>query len=157
MAQGAWPSQTIKFVVPFTPEGSTDLLARVIANKIKPVLKQAIVIENRPGAGGPPAATAVARAEPDGTTFMMGHIGTLAFNLSLYASLSSDPKTAFAAVARVATVPNIMVIHPSLPARTVAELIAFAKANPGKINYGSGGNGVTRSRRRSSVSPKADN
>lgn len=140
-AQAAWPSQPIKMVVPFTPGGSTDVLARVIAQRIEPQLKQPIVVENRPGAGGVPAAAQVARAEPDGHTLMMGHIGTLAFNPSLYPSLGYDAKTAFAAVARVAIVPNITVVHPDLPARSPAELIAYAKSNPGKINYGSGGNG----------------
>jgi len=140
-AQAAWPAQAIKLVVPFTPGGSTDVLARLIAQRLEPLLKQPVVIENRPGAGGLPAASAVARAESDGYTFMMGHIGTLAFNPSLHASLPYDPRTAFAAVARVATVPNIMVVNPSVPASTPAELIDYARRNPRRINYGSGGNG----------------
>ncbi|MGL5116622.1 MAG: Bug family tripartite tricarboxylate transporter substrate binding protein, partial [Beijerinckiaceae bacterium] len=90
-AQGAWPSQIIKFVVPFAPGGSTDILARVIAQKLEPVLKTNIIIENRAGAGGSVAANAVAKAEGDGQTFMMGHIGTLAFTPSLYPNLPYDP------------------------------------------------------------------
>jgi tripartite-type tricarboxylate transporter receptor subunit TctC len=140
-AQAGWPAQVIKFVVPFTPGGSTDILARVLAQKLEPVLRQSIIIENRPGAGGSVAATAVARAEPDGHTFMMGHIGTLAFNPSLYPNLTYDPVADFAPVALVATVPNILAVHPALPVRSFAEFVAHAKANPGKLNYGSGGVG----------------
>jgi tripartite-type tricarboxylate transporter receptor subunit TctC len=140
-AQGAWPSQVIKFVVPFTPGGSTDLLARVIGHKLEPLLKQSIIIENRPGAGGSIAAGGVARADADGHTFLMGHIGTLAFNPSLYASLPYDPQRDFAPVALVATVPNILTVHPDLPVRSFVEFVTYAKANPGKLNYGSGGVG----------------
>lgn len=139
--QGAWPSQIIKFVVPFTPGGSTDILARVIAQKLEPVLKQTIIIENRAGAGGSVAAAQVARGEADGHTFMMGHIGTLAFNPSLYPNLPYDPVADFAPVALVATVPNILAVHPSLPVKSFAEFVAHAKANPGKLNFGSGGVG----------------
>jgi tripartite-type tricarboxylate transporter receptor subunit TctC len=137
----AWPSQVIKFVVPFTPGGSTDVLARVIGQHLGPVLGQNIVIENRPGAGGSIAAGAVAQAEPDGHTFMMGHIGTLAFNPSLYPNLPYDPLTSFVPVANIATIPNILVVNPAVPARTFQEFVAHAKANPGKLNYGSGGVG----------------
>jgi tripartite-type tricarboxylate transporter receptor subunit TctC len=140
-AQSAWPSQVIKFVVPFTPGGSTDLLARVIGQKLEPLLKQSIIIENRPGAGGSIAAGGVARSDADGHTFMMGHIGTLAFNPSLYQSLPYDPQKDFAPVALVATVPNILTVHPDFPANNIAEFLAYAKANPGKLNYGSGGVG----------------
>lgn len=136
-----WPARVMKFVVPFTPGGSTDVLARVLGNRLEPLLGQPIVIENRPGAGGVPAAAAVARAEPDGYTFMMGHIGTLAFNPWLYRTLPYDPKTAFAAVALVATVPNILAVHPSLGVDSTAALVARAKSSPGSIVYGSGGNG----------------
>lgn len=140
-AQAGWPSQAIKLVVPFTPGGSTDLLARIVGQSLERALGQPVVIENRPGSGGSIAATQVARAEPDGHTLLMGHIGTLAFNASLYPSLSYDPRTSFSAVAFLATIPNILAVHPAVPARTVGELIAHAKANPGKLNYGSGGNG----------------
>ena len=99
----AWPTQTVKFVVPFTPGGSTDLLARVIGRQLEPILGQPIVIENRPGAGGSVAAGQVAKAD-DNHTFMMGHIGTLAFNVGLYALLPYDPVTSFAPVAMVAIV-----------------------------------------------------
>jgi tripartite-type tricarboxylate transporter receptor subunit TctC len=140
-AQAAWPSQVIKFVVPFAPGGSTDILARVIGQKLEPVLRQSIIIENRAGAGGSVAAAAVARGDADGHTFLMGHIGTLAFNPSLYPNLPYDPVRDFAPVALVASVPNILTVNPALPARTFAEFVAHAKANPGKLNFGSGGVG----------------
>jgi tripartite-type tricarboxylate transporter receptor subunit TctC len=140
-AQPAWPSQVIKIIVPFAPGGSTDILARVIAQKLEPVLKATIIIENRPGAGGSVAANAVTKADADGHTFMMGHIGTLAFTPSLYPNLPYDPVKDFAPVALVATVPNILAVHPALPARSFGEFLAQAKASPGKLNYGSGGVG----------------
>ncbi|MGL4810733.1 MAG: Bug family tripartite tricarboxylate transporter substrate binding protein [Beijerinckiaceae bacterium] len=140
-AQTAWPSQVIRFVVPFTPGGSTDLLARVLGQKLEPVLKQSIIIENRPGAGGSTAAGAVARGDADGHTFLMGHIGTLAFNPSLYATLPYDPVADFAPVALVASVPNILTVNAALPVDNFAAFVAYAKANPRKLNYGSGGVG----------------
>jgi tripartite-type tricarboxylate transporter receptor subunit TctC len=140
-AQAAWPSQVIKFVVPFTPGGSTDLLARVIAQKLEAPLRQSIIIENRPGAGGSIAAGAVARGDADGHTFLMGHIGTLAFNPSLYPALPYDPVKDFAPVALVASVPNILTVNPEFPVRSFAAFLAYAKANPGKLNFGSGGVG----------------
>ncbi len=140
-AQARWPSQVIKFVVPFAPGGSTDIIARVMAQKLEPVLGANIIIENRAGAGGSIAANQVAKADADGHTFMMGHIGTLAFTPSLYPSLPYDPIKDFAPVALVATVPNILTVHPSLPVRNWAEFASYAKANPAKLNYGSGGVG----------------
>ena len=112
-----------------------------MAQKLEPALKANIVIENRAGAGGSIAANQVAKADPDGHTFMMGHIGTLAFTPSLYPSLPYDPVRDFAPVALVATVPNILAVHPDVPARSWAEFLSHAKANPGKLNYGSGGVG----------------
>ncbi len=140
-AQADWPSQVIRFIVPFAPGGSTDILARVIAQKLEGPLKANIIIENRAGAGGSVAANAVAKAEPDGHTFMMGHIGTLAFTPSLYPNLPYDPVKDFAPVALVAAVPNILAVHPSLPVRSFQEFVAYAKANPGRLNFGSGGVG----------------
>jgi tripartite-type tricarboxylate transporter receptor subunit TctC len=134
-------SQVIRFIVPFAPGGSTDILARVIAQRLETPLKASIIIENRPGAGGSVAANAVAKSDPDGHTFMMGHIGTLAFTPSLYPNLPYDPVKDFAPVALVATVPNLLTVHPSLPVRGVADFITHAKTNPGKLNYGSGGVG----------------
>lgn len=141
-AQAGWPSQIIRIVVPFTPGGSTDVLARLIASKLEQAIPgKGFVIENGPGAGGMTASGQVAKAEPDGHTLMMGHIGTLAFAPSLYANVPYDPVRDFQPVALVAMVPNILAINPKLPARNLGEFIAYAKANPGKLNYSSGGQG----------------
>lgn len=141
-AQAAWPTQIIRLVVPFTPGGSTDLLARMIASRLeRSIPGKGFVIENRPGAGGMIAATQVAKSDPDGHTLMMGHIGTLAFNPALYANVTYDPIRDFRPVALVAMVPNILVVNPGLPANSFAEFAAYAKANPGKLNYSSGGQG----------------
>jgi tripartite-type tricarboxylate transporter receptor subunit TctC len=137
----AWPTRPVRIVVPFTPGGSTDILGREIAQKLTEALGQPFVVENKPGAGGSIGAAAVASAPPDGYTLLMGHIGTLAVNPSLYKTLPYDPRTAFAPVALVARVPNVLVVNPNLPVRTVQELVAFAKANPGALRYASGGNG----------------
>lgn len=137
-----WPSQIIRLVVPFTPGGSTDVLARLIAAKLEQVIPgRGFVIENRPGAGGMTAAGQVAKAEPDGHTLMMGHIGTLAFAPSLYPNVPYDPVRDFQPVALVAMVPNILAINPQLPAKTLGEFVAHARAHPGKLNYSSGGQG----------------
>jgi tripartite-type tricarboxylate transporter receptor subunit TctC len=137
----AWPNRAISFVVPFPPGGSNDIVARVISDRLAPVLGVPVIIDNRGGAGGTIGSTAVARAEPDGYTIMIGHIGTLAVNPSLYPRLPYDTLKNFEYVAPVALVPNLMVVHPSVPVRSIAELIAYAKANPGKLNYSSAGNG----------------
>jgi tripartite-type tricarboxylate transporter receptor subunit TctC len=141
-SQSTWPSQIIKLVVPFTPGGSTDVLARLIANRLERAIPGiGFVIENRPGAGSSIAATQVARSDPDGHTLMMGHIGTLAFNPSLYPKLSYDPVSDFQPVALVASVPNILAINPKVPAQDFAGFLAHARANPGVLNYSSGGMG----------------
>jgi tripartite-type tricarboxylate transporter receptor subunit TctC len=140
-AQASYPSKPIRIVVPFTPGGSTDILARAIGQKLSEAWGQAVVVENVPGAGGSIGADKVAKASPDGYTLLMGHIGTLAVNPSLYPALPYDPVKSFAPVAWVARVPNILVVHPSVKANTVKELVALAKAQPGRLNYGSGGNG----------------
>jgi len=131
----------VRIVVPFTPGGSSDILAREIAQKLAESLGQPFVVENKAGAGGSIGGAAVAGAPADGYTLLMGHIGTLAVNPTLYRSLPYDPRTAFAPVALVARVPNVLVVHPAVPARTVQELVAFGKANPGALRYASGGNG----------------
>ncbi|WP_376097603.1 Bug family tripartite tricarboxylate transporter substrate binding protein [Roseomonas sp. CCTCC AB2023176] len=140
-AQGTWPDKPVRIVVPFTPGGSTDILARALGAELQEALGQPFVVENRGGAGGTIGTEAVARSPADGYTLMMGHIGTLAVNPTLYRNLSFDTATAFDPVILVATVANILVVHPNVPARDVAEFIALAKARPGSISYGSGGNG----------------
>ena len=141
LAADSWPTRPIRLIVPFPPGGSTDILAREIASKLQEVLGQPVVVENKPGAGGSIGATEAARAAADGHTFLMGHIGTLAINPSLYPKLPYDPRTSFAPVALVARVPNVLVVNPQVDAKDVAGLIALAKARPGQLRYASGGNG----------------
>lgn len=140
-AQSVWPNKPITLIVPFTPGGSTDILARVIAQKFQEAWGQSVVIENRPGAGGSTGTTQIARAAPDGYTIGMGHIGTLSVNPSLYPNLQYDPVNGIQHISMLAKVHNISVVHPSIPANNIAEFVDYAKKNPGKINYGSGGNG----------------
>lgn len=137
----AYPSKPIRLVVPFTPGGSTDILARTMGQKLSEAWGQAVVIDNVPGAGGSIGADKVAKAPADGYTLLMGHIGTLAITPSIYPQLPYDPIKSFEPVAWVARVPNVLVVHPSLPVKSVRELVAYAKAHPGQINFGSGGNG----------------
>jgi tripartite-type tricarboxylate transporter receptor subunit TctC len=146
MAQSApssvvYPSKPIRMIVPFTPGGTTDILARAIGLELSKAWGQSVVVDNVPGAGGSIGAERAAKAAPDGYTLMMGHIGTLAVNPSLYPKLPYDPVKDFAPVAWVARVPNVLVVHPSVPAKNLKELVAYLKANPGRANYGSGGNG----------------
>ena len=137
----SYPTKPIRLVVPFTPGGSTDILARAVALDLTKAWGQAVIVDNVPGAGGAIGAEKVAKAAPDGYTLLMGHIGTLAVNPSLYPNLPYDPIKSFAPVAWVARVPNVLVVHPSVKVTNVKELVALAKANPGRMNYGSGGNG----------------
>ncbi len=140
-AQEAWPTRPITLIVPFTPGGSTDILARIIGQKFTGAWGQGVVVDNRPGAGGSTGTTQIARAAPDGYTIGMGHIGTLSVNPSLYKGLQYDPVDGVAHISMLAKVHNICVVHPSVPANNIAELVDYLKKNPGKVNYGSGGNG----------------
>ena len=139
--QPAYPAKPIRLVVPFTPGGSTDILARTLGQKLAEAWGQPVVIDNVPGAGGSIGADKVAKAAPDGYTLLMGHIGTLAITPSIYPQLPYDPIKSFEPVAWMARVPNVLAVHPSVPVKSVRELVAYAKANPGRLNYGSGGNG----------------
>jgi len=125
----------------FPPGGSTDILGRSIAQKLQEALGQPFVVENKGGAGGSIGATEAARAAPDGYTLLMGHIGTLAVNPSLYPDLGYDPMRSFAPVTLIARVPNVLVVNPGVPANDVRQLIALAKSKPGALRYASGGNG----------------
>ncbi|WP_426957301.1 Bug family tripartite tricarboxylate transporter substrate binding protein [Muricoccus radiodurans] len=140
-ALAAWPDRPLRMVVPFTPGGSTDILGRAMAQRLGEVFGQPFVVENRAGAGGTVGSEVVARAAPDGLTWMMGHIGTLAVNPAIYPNLSFDIATAFQPVVLVAKVANVLVVHPNLPARNVQELLELARRRRGEITYGSGGNG----------------
>jgi tripartite-type tricarboxylate transporter receptor subunit TctC len=137
----AYPSKPIHIVVPFTPGGSSDVLARAIGQELGRALGQPIVIDNVPGAGGSVGGERSARAPADGHTLFMGHVGTLAVNPWLYPKLPYDPVRSFAPVAWIARVPNVLVVHPSVPARDLKEFVALAKSRPGQLAYGSGGNG----------------
>lgn len=136
-----YPNKPVKLIVPFPPGGGTDILARPIAQKLSEKWGQPVIVENRGGAGGNIGTKAAAEAAPDGYTLIFGVLGTHAVNQSLYANPGFDSTIDFAAITMVANTPNILVVHPSVPVKTMAELIAYAKANPGKLNYASPGNG----------------
>jgi tripartite-type tricarboxylate transporter receptor subunit TctC len=140
-ADPTYPNKPIRIIVPFTPGGSPDVLARTIGQKISESTGVPVVVENVAGAGGTVGADRASKAAPDGYTLLMGHVGTLAVAPAVYPNLPYDPIKSFAPVAWVAKVPNVLAVHPSMPANNVAELVKYLKANPGKINYGSGGNG----------------
>jgi tripartite-type tricarboxylate transporter receptor subunit TctC len=141
-AQG-YPSKPLRLIVPFPPGGSTDILARALGQKLSEGLAQPVGIDHRPGAGGSIGAEAAAKAAPDGYTLMMGHLGTLAVNAAIYKQLPYDPVKSFTPVCLMAIVPSVLVVNRSLPVANVAELIAYAKKNPGKLAYGSAGSGST--------------
>jgi tripartite-type tricarboxylate transporter receptor subunit TctC len=137
-----YPSKPVRLILPFPPGGGTDILGRLIAERLAASLGQAVVVENRGGAGGNVGAEAAARAAPDGYTVILAAT-TLAISPSLYAKLGYDPLRDFAPISLVAIVPNVMVTHPSVPAQTLQEFIALAKAKPGALNFGSGGAGTS--------------
>jgi tripartite-type tricarboxylate transporter receptor subunit TctC len=139
----AFPSKPVTLVVPFPPGGPTDAMARTLAAEMKDRLGQPMIVENRAGAGGNIGADHVARAEPDGQTLLFGTSGPLAINSSLYRKISYDPIKSFAPVIQVGHLPNILVVHPGVPAKNVQELVAYAKANPAKLSYASSGNGAS--------------
>ncbi|WP_405546604.1 Bug family tripartite tricarboxylate transporter substrate binding protein [Variovorax paradoxus] len=139
----AFPSKPLVLVVPFPPGGPTDAMARTLAAEMKDRLGQPMIVENRAGAGGNIGADYVARAEADGHTLLFGTSGPLAINASLYRKISYDPVKSFAPVIQVGYLPNILVVNPALPVKDVKELVAHAKANPGKLSYASSGNGAS--------------
>jgi tripartite-type tricarboxylate transporter receptor subunit TctC len=138
-AQEPWPSKPVRMVVPFAPGGATDIAARMIAQKLTENLGKQVFVENRAGANGSIGGEAAARALADGYTIVMGTTGTHAINFSLYDKPTYDPVKDFAAITRVAVFPNLILVHPSVPAKNVPELIAYAKANPGKLANASTG------------------
>ncbi|HMN84178.1 MAG TPA: tripartite tricarboxylate transporter substrate binding protein [Burkholderiaceae bacterium] len=142
-AQSDWPAKPVRIVVPFAPGGTTDIAARTIAEQLSTVFKQSFVAENKAGAGGNIAAAEVAKAAPDGYTFLMGTPGTQAINQFLYAKMPYNTATDLIPVSFVIRVPNVLMVHPSVPAKSIQELIALAKAKPGALTYGSPGNGST--------------
>ena len=140
MAQ-QYPSKPIVLVVPFAPGGTSELISRLVAQKLTERLGQQVVVENRPGAAGNIAMEQVARAAPDGYTLILGHIGTLAVNPAMFPKLPYDAIKDFAPVSLIAAVPNIVTVNPAVPAKTLKEFLDLARAKPGSINYGSAGNG----------------
>jgi tripartite-type tricarboxylate transporter receptor subunit TctC len=136
-----YPTRPIRMVVPFAPSGPTDLLARLLSQKMGETLGQQVIVDNRGGAGGTIGSELVARSAPDGYTMLLGHIGIFAVNPTLYPKLAYDVVKDFAPVSLVADIPYGMVVHPSLPVKTVAALISSARAHPKHLLYGSGGSG----------------
>jgi tripartite-type tricarboxylate transporter receptor subunit TctC len=137
----SYPNKTIRLVVPFGPGGPTDVAARVASQILQAALGQSVVIENRPGAGGATGTKSVATAEPDGYTILIGTSATLGVVPALVKNPGYDPVTSFAPVAKISDSTTILVVHPSLPANSIRELIDYAKANPGKLSYASAGVG----------------
>jgi tripartite-type tricarboxylate transporter receptor subunit TctC len=140
----AWPAKPIKWIVPFAPGGTTDILARTIGDKLSVALGQPVIVENKPGAGGGLGADFVAKAAPDGYTILGGTISTNAINASLYKDLPYDPVKDFVPITLIARVPNMLVVNNDVPVKTVAELIALMKKNPGKYTFASSGNGTSQ-------------
>ena len=139
-----WPSKPIRYVVPFAAGGTTDIMGRTIAEKLSVALGQPVFVENKPGAGGGLGAAEVAKTAPDGYTIMGGTISTHAINASLYKDLPYDPVKDFVAITLIARVPNMLVVNNDVKAKDVAELIKLMKANPGKWNFASAGNGTSQ-------------
>ncbi len=136
-----YPNRPIRFVVPFAPGGSTDTLARTIGQKLTEALQQQVVVDNRSGANGNIGMEIVAHAAPDGYTILLGYIANLGIGPALYAKLPFDPVRDYAPITQLASSPNILAVHPSLPVKSLRELIAYAKTNPKKLNFASSGVG----------------
>ncbi len=139
----AYPNHPVRLVVPFPAASTTDLVGRILANKLTENLGQQVVVDNRAGAGGALGSEIVARSAPDGYTLLMGTIGTHSINPSVYPKLAYDPVTDFSPIIEFGTAPNVLVVNPKLPVHSVKELIDYAKANPGKLNFASSGNGTS--------------
>jgi len=142
LGQATYPSKPVRMIVPFAPGGASDVVARIMAPKLGDALGRQIVIENRAGASGNIGMEAAARAAPDGHTIYLGNIGTIAINPAIFRNLSVDPSKDLIPITLVADVPSILIANPSVPANTVAELIAWAKTNPGELNFASTGSGA---------------
>ena len=139
-AQTTWPNRPVRFVVPFVPGGTSDIVARTTANELTRLLGSPVVIDNKAGGGGVPAMLEVARAPADGHTLILGHVGSLAVNPYIFQNTGYDVNRDFAPVTLLAKVPSLFVIHPDVPARNLTEFVAYVKKNPGRLNYGSAGN-----------------
>ena len=140
--QLAYPTRPIRMIVPFAPGGASDVVARIISPKLGEILGQSIVIDNRAGASGNIGMDAAARAAPDGYTIFLGNIGTIAINPAIFRDLTVNPRQDFTAVTQVVDVPSVLIANSTVPVNSVAELIAFGKANPGTLNFASTGSGA---------------
>ncbi len=142
LAQSAhYPDRPIKFIVPYVPGGSNDIIARLVGRSLSETLKTPLVLENHGGAGGSIGVDIAAKSAPDGYTIVIGHVGTFSINPALYTKLPYSPQRDFAPIGLIAMIPNVLAINKDLPVQSVQELIALAKKEPGKLSYGSGGNG----------------
>ena len=139
-AQSTWPQKPIRFIVPFVPGGTSDIVARTVGQELSRQLPYPVILENKAGGGGVPAMQEVAKAAPDGYTMILGHVGSMAVNPYIFSNTGYDVNKDFAPVTLLATVPSLFVVNPELPVENLKELIAYAKNNPGKLNYGSAGN-----------------
>jgi tripartite-type tricarboxylate transporter receptor subunit TctC len=139
-AQANWPRQSVRFVVPFAPGGTSEIVARTVANELTKQLGQTVFVDNKGGGGGIPAMQDVAKAAPDGHTMILGHVGVMAVNPIIFPNQPFDVNRDFVPVTMLAKVPNLYVIHPDVPARNFKEFVAHVKKNPGQLNYGSAGN-----------------
>jgi tripartite-type tricarboxylate transporter receptor subunit TctC len=140
LAQNTWPSKSIRFVTPFAPGGTSEIIARAVAVELTKQLGQTVYVENKGGGGGVPAMQDVARAVPDGHTLILGHVGSLAVNPYIYPDSGYDVNKDFTPVTLLAKVPNLFVIHPDVPAKNLKEFVEYVRKNPGKLNYASAGN-----------------
>jgi len=141
LAQGSYPNRAIKMVVPFAPGGASDFVGRIMQPRLAELLGQQIVIENRGGAAGSIGVEVAARSAPDGYTILLGNVGSVAINPGVFTNLSINNLRDFIPVTQVVDVPGVLIVHPSVAANSVKELVAYAKANPGKLNYASPGSG----------------
>jgi len=139
-ATSNWPRQSIRFVVPFAPGGTSEIVARTVAQELSKQLGQTVFVDNKGGGAGIPAMTEVAKAAPDGHTIIMGHVGSLAVNPYIFNNQPYDVNRDFVPVTMLAKVPNVFAIHPDVPAKNFQEFVAYVKKNPGKLDYGSAGN-----------------
>ena len=138
--QAAWPTQSVRFVVPFAPGGTSEIVARTVANELTRQLGQTVYVDNKGGGAGLPAMTDVAKSKPDGHTIILGHVGSLAVNPIIFPNQPFDVNKDFVPVTLLAKVPNLFVVHPDVPAKDFKEFVAYVKKNPGKVNYGTAGN-----------------
>ena len=139
-SQSTWPQKPIRFIVPFVPGGTSDIVARTVGQELSRQLPYPVILENKAGGGGVPAMQEVAKSAPDGYTMILGHVGSMAVNPYIFSNTGYDVNKDFAPVTLLATVPSLFVVNPEVPVENLKELIAYSKSNPGKLNYGSAGN-----------------